>query len=200
MGYFIGTHQDGSLNLFGVLRVSFLDLAVALLGVTVLIGIVNLVSVHVVKMQKGDGEFYSFVLVLSLVITLMVGGYDLMHTYFLGEAGLQGTLWIFNYVQLPIEMSLMALLAVSLTYAMVRLLKSKVTITKAVFTGVVFFVFLGMIPFVVSTFGILADFRMWVIQVLSLGGARGILLGVALGVIATGLRLLIGGDRPYGGG
>jgi len=30
-------------------------------------------------------------------------------------------------------------------------------------------------------------------------GARGILLGVSLGVIATGVRILIGSDRPYGG-
>jgi hypothetical protein len=32
-----------------------------------------------------------------------------------------------------------------------------------------------------------------------MAGARGILLGVALGTVATGLRILIGADRPYGG-
>jgi len=30
-------------------------------------------------------------------------------------------------------------------------------------------------------------------------GARGILLGVALGSIVTGIRVLIGSDRPYNG-
>jgi hypothetical protein len=34
---------------------------------------------------------------------------------------------------------------------------------------------------------------------LASGGARGILIGVALGTIATGLRILMGVDRPYGG-
>jgi hypothetical protein len=29
-------------------------------------------------------------------------------------------------------------------------------------------------------------------------GARGLLLGVALGAIATGLRVFLGFDRPYG--
>jgi hypothetical protein len=39
----------------------------------------------------------------------------------------------------------------------------------------------------------------WVTQVLALGGARGILIGVALGALTTGLRVLFGVDRPYGG-
>jgi len=35
--------------------------------------------------------------------------------------------------------------------------------------------------------------------VFAAGGARGILLGVALGTLTTGLRILFGADRPYGG-
>ena len=34
---------------------------------------------------------------------------------------------------------------------------------------------------------------------LPLAGARGILLGVALGSLTTGLRILLGADRPYSG-
>jgi hypothetical protein len=37
----------------------------------------------------------------------------------------------------------------------------------------------------------------WVLRVPTMAGARGILLGVALGIIATGLRILLGADRPY---
>jgi uncharacterized membrane protein len=39
----------------------------------------------------------------------------------------------------------------------------------------------------------------WVTQVWVLGGVRGILIGVALGALTTGLRVLFGADRPYGG-
>ena len=31
------------------------------------------------------------------------------------------------------------------------------------------------------------------------GGARGLLIGIALGTLLTGLRVLFGMDRPYGG-
>jgi len=41
--------------------------------------------------------------------------------------------------------------------------------------------------------------RPFIAQVLAAGGARGILIGVALGTLTTGLRVLLGSDRPYGG-
>ncbi|NIR13173.1 MAG: hypothetical protein GWN86_04170 [Desulfobacterales bacterium] len=43
------------------------------------------------------------------------------------------------------------------------------------------------------------DFKSLIIYLPAVGGARGILLGVALGVIATGIRVIIGTDKPYGG-
>jgi hypothetical protein len=33
----------------------------------------------------------------------------------------------------------------------------------------------------------------------SRGGARGLLLGISLGALLTGLRVIFGVDRPYGG-
>jgi hypothetical protein len=37
------------------------------------------------------------------------------------------------------------------------------------------------------------------IGMFSQGGARGLLLGIALGALLTGLRVIFGVDRPYGG-
>ncbi len=37
----------------------------------------------------------------------------------------------------------------------------------------------------------------WVMSVPVLAGARGLLLGIVLGTIVAGLRLLVGVDRPY---
>ncbi len=38
-----------------------------------------------------------------------------------------------------------------------------------------------------------------IINELPVAGARGILLGVSIGAIVTGIRVLIGLDRPYNG-
>ncbi len=44
----------------------------------------------------------------------------------------------------------------------------------------------------------MGELRAWWSQVWAAGAARGLLLGVALGATVTGLRVLLGSDRPYG--
>jgi hypothetical protein len=43
------------------------------------------------------------------------------------------------------------------------------------------------------------DFLAQAARTFSGGGARGLLIGIALGTLLTGLRVLFGVDRPYGG-
>jgi hypothetical protein len=58
-------------------------------------------------------------------------------------------------------------------------------------------------PLVTDLFPLIGErlhsLRNWFTTVPATAGARGILLGIALGTIATGIRILIGADRPYGG-
>ena len=53
---------------------------------------------------------------------------------------------------------------------------------------------LGQVP--LFNLGILKNLRDWIVQVWAMAGMRGVLLGVALGITATALRVLIGADRP----
>jgi hypothetical protein len=109
-------------------------------------------------------------------------------------------MWIFNYIQMPIETSLLAILAVTLAYAGARLLSRRPNGFTILFILIVIFVLLGTTPLIF--FGevrFLSILRNLIIQVPAVAGARGILLGVALGAIATGIRILLGSDRPYGG-
>ena len=58
-------------------------------------------------------------------------------------------------------------------------------------------VLLGQVP---AGYQLWADFPHmveWGMNVPVLAGVRGILLGTALGTIATGLRIILGADRPY---
>ena len=61
------------------------------------------------------------------------------------------------------------------------------------------FVILGTASLPFGAIPLVSDFSRWVTEVLALGGARGILIGVSLGILTTGLRVLFGTDRPYGG-
>jgi len=174
------------------LRIALLEWATILVAVALLIGVINLSIVHWRKSTTDQpNRIYSIALISALGITLAVAGsFGPTHPY---------SLWIFNNIQIPIEGSLMAILAVVLIYAGIRLLRRKPDLLSIVFiaTAVVILLMTGPL------FGIdipgLAELRIWIGKVPAVAGARGILLGVSLGIVAAGLRILMGADRPYGG-
>jgi hypothetical protein len=185
LGYFL------DLPVLIALREIFVRWAVILTSITLLVGVANLVSVHwrrMVNAQKGG--FYSVILLLSFAVSLVV-------FLIYGPTGFW-SMWIFNSIQVPAESSLMALLAVVLAYAGARLLSRRINLFSLIFMLTALAVLLGMatIPFINAP--LLAEARAWITQVPAVAGSRGILLGVALGTIATGLRILMGSDRPYG--
>jgi hypothetical protein len=107
---------------------------------------------------------------------------------------------LLNGIIIPVEAALMGLLTVSLLYAAIRLLRRRADMMGIIFllTAVILFLGSATLPFGdIPVIGTLI--RPWVSQILALGGARGILIGVALGTLTTGLRVLFGIDRPYGG-
>ena len=180
------------------LRVILLNWAVILTGVAVFIGVGNLLLVHFKKIQRKEkGSNYSIIMIIALVATFLLG---LAGRYIPLSATLYaGT---FDYVQLPIEASLMAILVVTLTYAAIRLLRRRLNLLSIVFllSALLILFFTVSVPLLGEVLpGLSAVLRPFISQVLSAAGARGILIGVALGTLATGLRVLLGADRPYGG-
>jgi hypothetical protein len=103
-------------------------------------------------------------------------------------------------VIVPVEASLMALLSVTLLYASIRLLRRRPDLMSIVFllAAVLMLAASATLPFgeVVPVSSLL---RPWMANVLAMGGMRGLLIGIALGTLTTGLRALFGADRPYGG-
>ena len=186
LGYFL------QLDLLVNVRIVLLEWATILVAVALLVGIVNLFIVHLRKSAADQqNRINSITLLASLTITLLVAGwFGPTHPF---------SMWIFNYIQIPIEASLMAILSVVLIFAGVRLLRRKPNLLSIVFiaTAVVILLMTGPL------FGIdipgMAELRIWIGKVPAVAGARGILLGVSLGIVAAGLRILMGADRPYGG-
>ena len=188
-GYFIGLS-----GLRGV-RTMVLQWAVVLAAAALLLGVANLLAGHLSKIGAQEkGWPYSAVLVGALVVTLLVG-------LFFGEES-PLVLSVFQYIQQPVESPLAGLLAVSLTLGIVRLLSRRRDMRTYIFLITVFIVLLGTGPWLIASNGglhqLMGEARAWLSQVWAAGAARGLLLGVALGATATGLRILLGADRPYG--
>ena len=94
----------------------------------------------------------------------------------------------------------MGLLTVSLLYAAIRLLQKRLDVMSVLFILTAALLFLGSATLPFGDIPIVGTLlRPWVTQIWALGGARGILIGVSLGALLTGVRVLFGADRPYGG-
>lgn len=176
-----------------LLQGALLPWAMALTAFALWAGVFNLLGVHWRRVRRAEpGSVYSLMLVASLVATLVLG------LYFGPDHPLVQNL--FQYVQMPVEISLLAVLAISLLYSVVRLFYRRPGGLTAVFLFTVLLILLGSIPTPLGKVPVLSDFvRPWIAQVLAASGARGVLLGVALGAVATGLRAMLGVDRPYRG-
>ena len=146
-----------------------------------------------------ENSGYSLILVISLIITLIVGVIDIVQSYLTGQPNFQMTNWVFTNIQLPIETSLLSVTTVSLTYAAANILRKRMDLFSITFFLVILLVLLGSFSIPPATLPFLHDIREWIVRVPALGGARGLLLGIALGTITTGIRILMGTDRPYGG-
>jgi hypothetical protein len=190
-GYFIPSITN--------IRFALLRTGLVLAAVALLVGIINLLSVHFKKMgSDNENSGYSLILVIALLLTLVVGIIDMVQSYMLGQPNFQMTNWIFTYIQLPIETSLLAVIAVSLTYAAASILRKRMDLFSITFFFVILLVLLGSFSIPSATLPFLHVIRDWIVRVPALGGARGLLIGIALGTITTGIRILMGTDRPYG--
>ncbi|MBZ0292678.1 MAG: hypothetical protein K8L99_08980 [Anaerolineae bacterium] len=169
-----------------------LQLVVVSIGVTVLIGIVNLFWVHLARIgRRAGGWGYSVVLILSTLAVLIL-------TVLERTGALQQdppiTRILLEQVQVSIESALAGLLLFALVYGAFRVLRQRVTFWGLLFTISILVVLVGALPLGVT---LLADLnRLWLDLPVS-AGARGILLGIALATVVTGLRILLGQDRSY---
>jgi len=170
--------------------------AVILAAVATLVGVINLVLTHIGRItDKKSPDYYSLIVVVAFFLTVGLGIY---------EFGFQSESPQFQQfvlsVQIPVESSMMGLLAITLTFASVRIFARRKGLMASVFiVSALIFLLIGSgltAPLKnVGAVSWLFDF----LQFLPIAGGRGILLGIALGSLTAGLRILIGSDRPYSG-
>jgi hypothetical protein len=197
---------------------------VLLSAVAVVLGALNLGSVHLRKLFKLErGWPYSVFILAGLLIGLSAGFVAPLMAY---SALLQGAApgaaeatglgnpysqWVFRYLQSALGTAISGLIVFFLVFAGFRLLRRTTwRLTSVVFIIVAIVSLIGMAPFFnldLADLPIIGQFTLnevrawpwtWLSQVPAVAGARGLLLGIALGAIATGLRVLIAIDRPYG--
>ncbi len=173
-------------TVLGALGVAFRQWAVILTAFALLLGLVNLLLVHLSRIVKRSepGAGYSVIVIVTAFLVLVIG-------LLFGSSG-DAMAWIFNNIYTPLQSAFFALSAFFLATAAYRAMRARnIETLLMLITALV--VFIGQAPLL----NVATQAKEWLLNVPSVAGVRGILLGVALGTIATALRLIVGMDRPY---
>lgn len=184
----------GALALLGLLFVPVIAQILTswvgfLAAVALLIGIVNLVSVHSRRIRKGNA--FSAVLVVSVLLVWVLGLTDFV------EITSGGVSSVFQYVQAPLEAAMASMLVFFLLFSCIRMLQRERNIWTYLFIFSVILFLLGRTPLPGLPGDIFVALNDFVSAVFVSAGMRGILIGISLGVIAVALRVLMGTNRPY---
>lgn len=166
------------------LRDALVGYAVVVAAVALVLGAVNLLRVHLVRLPRlRQGGLYSLVLLLAAAGAGAV--------VFLGDIPTQ---MLFEYALIPLGSSLAALVVFALALALFQLVRVR-RWEAVLFLVVVGVSLLGTLP--IFGLEVLTAVRKWLVNVPATAGTRGLLLGVALGTVITGLRVLFAIDRPH---
>lgn len=184
-GYFFKAQMSPVLALI-------MEWGIILAGTAGLIGVGYLLRMHINKLiNRKKGAFYSVVVLVIFFATLITG-------FVFSPTNLFFRNLVLN-VQVPVEASLLAVLAVTLLYTSLRLIRVRgwTPLSIGFLSSAVITLVLNL-GYIKTDSSLLAADITAFIQRLPVVGARGILIGMALGGLIVGLRVLLTIDRPYG--
>ena len=154
--------------------------------------------------KRSPGWPYKVVLVASLLATVIVGAIE--GPGFL-QAGMRSK-WIYDWIYSPMQATMFALLAFFIASAAFRAFRIR-TVEAGLLAVAALIVMLGRVPlgdlltdWVFRMPGAphtlhLSSIQEWIMDIPQNAAKRAILIGAALGVMATGLRVILGIERSY---
>ena len=187
-----------------------------LAGFAFILGGGNILKVHLKKVSdKAAGWGYSVILLGSFLITLFVG---------LGKIGVHPSTdypdnswsgvylevgspfwWLYEYAFKPLTATMFAMLAFYIASASFRAFRAK-NVEAVLLLGTAFIILLGRtfagvwltswLPESLSGLKI-ENISVYIMQVFNTAGSRAIIIGIALGIASTSLKVILGVDRSY---
>ena len=164
------------------------------------LGALNLLKLSFINVVKRKKDWFFSVVIIAAWMTMALTG--------IGEGpGFQepGTKfdWLYNNIYTPLSATMFAMLAFYVASASYRAFRARnfqatllLVAAFLVLSGRVLFdeILLGFLPADWKVLSTISDFIM---QVLNTAGQRAILIGIALGIVSTSLRIILGIERSY---
>ena len=181
---------------FGQLEQRLLVWFAIVSGFAMLLGVDSLFRAHLKRIFRArEGRWHSLALLLSLVVTLVVGiiGFVKFGSPFHMQSPF---MFVYTYGIIPLQATMFALLAFYIASASYRAFRARNTVATLLLVSAVI-VMLGRVPIggAISQFFPVA--QEWIMDVPQLAAKRGIQIGAALGAVSMSLRILLGIERSY---
>jgi len=160
---------------------------------TLVLGTGSLIIHHTIRLQRRQkGWPYSVVTLVSLAISLVLGlGWTL-------RTGRPGDL-IYRNIQVPLGAAMFSILAFYMASASYRAFRAR-NKEATILLIAAFLVMLGSVPIGTTIWNKIPIISEWILTVPNMAAKRAIGFGIALGAIATALKIILGIERGWLGG
>lgn len=164
-------------------------------AMAIILGVANIFRVNwKVIQRRGQDWPYKVVLILSMIVMTVAGLHDLWRRGDIAAGGWYQ--YLFRCTITPLSATMFALLAFYIASAAFRAFRAR-NVRAALLLASGALIMIGRIPLGATLSPYLPKIADWIMAVPNAAGQRGMIIGAAMGVIATGLRIIFGIERPY---
>ncbi|TMQ50642.1 MAG: hypothetical protein E6K71_01950 [Candidatus Eisenbacteria bacterium] len=163
---------------------------------TYVLGMANLMRINTEQIQRRAKDWpYKLALVLSLVGTMIVGFFFSRGSHYLDDR--TGFSWIYLTFYSSMSSTMFSLLAFFIASAAFRAFRVR-SVEALLLAIAALILMIGRVPIGNAIHPAIPQIADWLMEIPQNAAKRGILMGAALGVIATGFRVILGIERTYG--
>jgi hypothetical protein len=168
------------------------------------LGALNLMRISADKVyRRRSGWGYSLIIIASFILISIIG--FIGGTHFRDQG--TGFDWLYTWVYSPLSATMFALLAFFVASASYRAFRAR-NLEATLLLLAAFFVMIGRVPVGDAIGSVIhlpealmpSKITIWIMGFINSAGQRAIMIGIALGIVSTSLRIILGIERSYLGG
>jgi hypothetical protein len=172
------------------------DWAAVLIALALLIGVFSVAGTHLMRVIRRDSDWgYSIVLLLGMLLVIGAGIIGFPPALLPQSLVEEPVRRVFTTIYEPLASSLLALLAFFSISAALRAVRHR-NAEAVIIIGVALLALLAQLGPVAGLPYVGVGLQ-WINDYIVLAGARGLLIGVAIGTLVASMRVLLGFDQPY---
>jgi hypothetical protein len=159
----------------------------------IFLGSINLIQVHIRRIRfKARNWKFSPVTIAGFAAMIITG-------IFLGIEPGRPFDYMFTTMMVPMGATMFSLLAFFVASAAFRAFRAS-NWRATLLLASAFIVMLGRVPIGALIWNRIPDISEWIMSVPNMAGQRAVMIGAAMGMVATSLRMIFGIERSYLGG